>query len=587
MSIATMPSIVAALLSLAALLAVLRLLRQRHRPGRGRLIALLLAQPLLAALLYFALFPPLRPVAGDVLVVLTAGASSAKTPPGEPRIALPEAPAGADAEPMPDLATALRLHPEARRLHVVGAGLEARDIEAARALPITFAASAAPAGLVDLHAPVQVAAGNAFAVHGRIAGLPGATVELRDPAGQRTQLAATDAQGRFAVQGNARTEGLATFSLLVSDKAGSAREMLPLPLRIDTPPQSRVLALAGAPSPELKYLRRWAVDAGIALQTRISTGGGLMLGDPPVALNAANLGRYDAVLLDVRSLRALGGGELAALTAAVRDGLGLLLRIDEPLSPVDRARLRGWGYALDAGQSSEPAQLPGDATLPALTRRILRIDATDAAPLLRDARSRPLAAWRTLGRGRTAVLIFDDSFQLALGGHAPRHAELWSGLLAAVARARDATPLSPPASPLWPDERVALCGLDDGASVLAPGGEAVPLVVDSATGARRCAAFWPRSPGWHVLRQGGAQLPFAVLPADAGTTLRMQRRRDATLALAAQRIATPTSADALRRGPSWPWLAAWLALAALTWWLERRRAPASSTVAPVSPETNA
>ena len=37
-------------------------------------------------------------------------------------------------------------------------------------------------------------------------------------------------------------------------------------------------------------------------------------------------------------------------------------------------------------------------------------------------------------------------------------------------------------------------------------GETVPLVVDSTTGARRCAAFWPRSPGWHVLRQGDAMI---------------------------------------------------------------------------------
>ena len=195
MTIAPMPSIVAAVLALAALFAMLRLLRQRQHPPRTRLVALLLAQPLLAALLYFTLFPPLRPVAGDLLVVLTADASSVAAPQDVPRIALPEAPATADAEPMPDLATALRLHPEARRLHVVGAGLEARDIETARRLPITFAASAAPVGLADLHAPSQVAAGNAFAVHGRIVGLPGATVELRDPAGQRAQLAATDAQG--------------------------------------------------------------------------------------------------------------------------------------------------------------------------------------------------------------------------------------------------------------------------------------------------------------------------------------------------------------------------------------------------------
>ena len=587
MTIAPMPAIVAAVLALAALFAMLRLLRQRQHPPRTRLVTLLLAQPLLAALLYFTLFPPLRPVAGDLLVVLTADASSVAAPQDVPRIALPEAPATADAEPMPDLATALRLHPEARRLHVVGAGLEARDIETARRLPITFAASAAPVGLADLHAPSQVAAGNAFAVHGRIAGLPGATVELRDPAGQRAQLVTTDAQGRFVVQGKARSEGLATFSLIVSDKAGKTRDTLPLPLRIDAPPQPRVLALAGAPTPELKYLRRWAVDVGIHLHTRIGTGGGLTLGDAPLALDAASLRRFDAVLLDVRSLRALGGSELAALTAAVRDGLGLLLRIDEPLSPADRTRLRSWGYALDAGQSTEPAQLPGDAALPALTRRILRIDAADAATLLRDARDRPLASWRTLGRGRVAVLAFDDSFQLALGGYPSRHAGLWSDLVAAVARARDAAPLSPPTSLLWPGERTSLCGLDRGAVVLAPGGETVPLIVDPATGTRRCAAFWPRNSGWHVLRQGDAQLPFAVLPADAGAALRAQHRRDATLALAAQRVAAPAREIASRRGPAWPWLGAWLALATLTWWLERRRAPASAATSPVTSATTA
>ena len=66
MTIAPMPSIVAAVLALAALFAMLRLLRQRQHPPRTRLVALLLAQPLLAALLYFTLVPPRRPVASDL-----------------------------------------------------------------------------------------------------------------------------------------------------------------------------------------------------------------------------------------------------------------------------------------------------------------------------------------------------------------------------------------------------------------------------------------------------------------------------------------------------------------------------------------
>ncbi len=352
-------------------------------------------------------------------------------------------------------------------------------------------------------------------------------------------------------------------------------------MRVEAPPQPRVLVLAGAPSPEVKYLRRWATDAGIALQTRISTGGGLSLGDSPVALDAANLRRFDAVLLDVRRLRALGGGELAALNAAIRDGLGMVLRIDEPLQPADRTRLRGWGYALDVGPSTEPVQLPGDASLPALTRRVLRIDGDDAVPLLHDARDRPIATWRALGRGRVAVLTLDDGFQLVLGGHATRHAELWSDLLAAVSRTRDAAQPSPPPSPLWPGERASMCGLRDGARVLAADGTSVPLLIDPATGSRSCAAFWPRLAGWHVLRQGDTEMPFAVLPADAGAALRAQRRRDATFALTARQVVAPEAAGDARRGPSWPWLVAWLALAALAWWLERRR-PAAVPAATIA-----
>ena len=102
------------------------------------------------ALLYFALFPPAQPIAAGTLAVLTADAAAST--PGEQRIALPEAPANNGAQPMPDLATALRLHPGTRRLHVVGAGLEARDIEAARGIPALFSASPAPVGLVELQA---------------------------------------------------------------------------------------------------------------------------------------------------------------------------------------------------------------------------------------------------------------------------------------------------------------------------------------------------------------------------------------------------------------------------------------------------
>ncbi len=601
MNPAHLPLFTAALLALAAAVSMLRLLHWQSRrdpslpPRHGRLAALLLAQPLLAALLYLALFPPAKPTQAGTLTVLTAGApAQIAHANGDILVALPEAPAHAEAEAVPDLATALRRHPQARRLHVVGAGLEARDREAARGRALVFDAAPPPAGLVDLEWPAQIAAGNDFAVHGRLAGLSGAAVELLDPAGQRLQRAVPGDDGRFALQGAARAAGRATFSLRVVDASGATRETMPLPLRITAPAPPRLLVLAGAPGPELKYLRRWASDAGIALHTRIGTGAGLVLGDAPLRIDADTLRRFDALLLDERSLQSLGDGEMRALSDAVREGLGVLLRMTGPLSPADRARLRGWGFGVDAGAASETTRLrEGDATLaalrgpgsadaplsadepvpalPSLTRRALRIEAADAVPLLHDAQERPLAYWRAHGRGRIALVTLTDSFKLVLAGRGERHAGIWSEAIATVARG-DGASAPPMPWPLWEGERATLCDLADDAGIVAPDGARIALHPDPAGGARRCAAFWPAQPGWHLLRQGEAETPFAVLPAQAGAAWQAQRRREATLALAAQAPAdVPVQAGPPRRGPSWPWFLAWLLASASLWAFERRR----------------
>lgn len=583
---ATTPEVVtAALLALAALLACARLLHGHLRRDRGqpalhwKLPLLLAAQPLLAALLFFGLFPPARPVDAGVMTVHTAGASPDAVDAGTLRIALPEAPANIDAEPAPDLATALRRHPGVRGLRIVGSGLDARDRDAARSLPLRFQPASHPVGIIEVQAPTTVAPGNAFTISGRVAGVDAGTLELLDPAAHAIARTTASADGRFALQGVARSVGTVTFQLRLRDGKGRIRDSLPLPLQVIAPAAPRLLVLAGAPDPELKYLRRWALDAGVGLHTRISVGAGLVLGDAPLALDDASLRRFDAMLLDTRSLQALGDAELRALTGAIRNGLGVLLRLDAPLSPVVRTRLRGWGYAVDAGSRSAPVQLTavttettGETALPALSQTVVAVQAGDALPLLRDAQAQPLAWWRPLGRGRVGLVALADSHRLPLAGHAAVHARLWSGLLAGIARPTSAATLAPPAGPIWAGQRAVLCGIDQTAAVIAPDGSRTSLVIDPASGARRCAAFWPRMPGWHQLQARGLQTAFAVLPADAGQTWQAQRRSDATASLAAQAPPLPASrTSATQRGASWPWLAAWLALAVLVWWLERRR----------------
>lgn len=613
MSIDELPLILAGVLALAVLLAWTRvLLWQRaavaaQRAPSWRIATLIALQPLCAALLYFTLLPPTLPRGeAGTMVVATAGATPAlarTTAAADRVVAMPEAGDFAEAERFPDLASALRRHPGTRRLRVIGRGLDARDREAARGMTIAFEPSALPAGVVRIDPPARAAPGATFQVGGRAQGMARATVELLDPVGQRVDRARIDQGGGFVLRGSAREAGLATFTLRLRDAGGEVDEDVPVPLWTAEDPAPRLLVLAGAPGPELKFLRRWANDAGLESHVQVSVGGGLQLGDAPLPLNAATLDGFDMVVVDDRSWAALGAGQRAALGQAVRDGLGLLLRVTGPLPQSTRDQWRALGLDLSGGSDSAVVKLdagvvdedalralrgPGSrevpvagdlaqAAPPELSRRVLRSPSSRAAALLRDAGGAPLAYWNALGRGRVGAWALSDSYLLALAGRHDLHAQLWSETFSTLARPRAAA--APRfETPLRSNQRAIVCGVMDGAQVHSPDGSRTTLLIDPASGPAACAGFWPRQPGWHWLQRGDDRWPMHVAAPVPASAMHAAELREATLRLAAQGIGAAAGADArskatapARRGPPWPWFLAWLIAAAALWWLERRR----------------
>lgn len=599
---ASLPLLLAVLLALAVAMAWLRLVLWRQsapqdrRSSSTRFALLCLLQPMIALLLYFTLLPPRQSATTGTLVVMTAQADRVALPAtlqGQPRVALPEAPAGLDAERVPDLGTALRRHPEAHALHVVGTGLEARDRDAVGDRDLAFSAAPMPTGIVQL-APVDVVVpGATFAVTGRVHGVPQATVVLRDPAGQRIAATVVDRQGGFRLDGLARLPGPSSFRVEVLDATRKLMDAATVPVWTQATPAPRVWALAGAPNAEWKYLRRWATDAGIPLHLQVSLGGGLQLGDAPLPMTADTLRRFDLVLLDARSAAALGEGQRAALVAAMHDGLGVLVRTDGALAPGVQ-RLLGlslagngeaefqlprpapdddaWRARRGAGTADAPVDADAvPAGLPTLTRQALRTASPDAIPLLRTADGTATAWWRAEGRGRIGAWTPTDTYTLALAGHADTHATLWSQALGTLARS------SPDATLTALDDarvsqRVSPCGLADDARVTAPDGTVTRVQRDPATGATRCGGYWPRAAGWHHLATDKTTAPFFVRAKDDAPHLHAAAVREQTQRLASRsRTAAAASATEGPRGPAWPWFLGWLFAAGLLWWLERRR----------------
>jgi len=598
------PTTTAIVLALAAGLAIARLL-VRHfgadtaqRSHGARIVALLIAQPLCAALLFFALWPPTVPGRAGTLVVATAGAQRTQAATGDALVSLPEAPEWSEVERAPDLATALRRHPGTQRVRVIGAGLDARDLDAAASVIVEIAPQPLPRGVLELHPPERVAAGDEFKVSGLAGGMEGGAIELLDPARRRVDRATLSRDGRFALSATARGDGSAMFRIRLLDSRQRVVEEIDVPVQIETPAPTRVLVLAGAPNPEVKYLRRWLEDAGLPAQTQMTVGGGVQLGDAPVAINAATLARFDMAIIDERAWSSLGDAQRGALDAAVRDGLGLLVRVTGTLSANERARLRSLGFTVDGGRDSTTVKLVRDrlddaaerarfgpgtqdaprsheeppAEVPELTRRDAKLATIDGVPLLRDADGAMLAMWRAQGRGRVGVWLVTDTYRLVLGGRNDRHAQLWSDAVATLARARSHATFDIDAN-AWEGQRMALCGLNDGASVVAPGGGTHPLLRDPA--ANGCAAFWPLAAGWHRVRMGDREQAFYVRARDEAPGLHAQAVRETTLRLASSSPMATTDGSHAQAphhpGARWPWWLAWLIVSGALWWFERSR----------------
>jgi hypothetical protein len=568
------------------------------RPHAWRIASLILLQLISACLLYRTLLPP--PVASgvDALAVATAHTPRdvARTlTANEKLVALPEAPSIPGAERVPDIGTALRRHPATARLRVLGDGLPPRDRDQLHGMPLSFQPAPLPRGLVELSVPQRAYAGDDFLVRGRVQDARGGNAELFDPAGQRVDRQPLDAKGRFTLLGATRMPGLVDFNLRVNDAHGRRIEAATIPLAVDSPAATRVLVLAGAPDAELKYLRRWAVDSGVRMTAQIQLGGGVQLGDPPIAFNAATLKGFDAVILDERTWDGLGDARRRIVSDAVRNGLGLLVRATAPPSTAGQRTLASLGLQLaptsippifqlpvpENGEEFIAARLgPGshDAptaattvdTLPELTRPPLRIGTSETHAWLFDKQHRPLAAWHALGRGRVGAWLPMDTFQLVLVGREDLHAGMWSDAIANVARATVDTTLSVPHDARQ-GTRVVLCGVADDARVVPPDSHSSsPLLIDPATGPARCAGFWPTSVGWHSLHSGKSVTSFFVRSETELPGVAAQQLRDATAQLTLDTIGA-SAQKATIPGSRWPWFLAWLLVSVAVWWLERAR----------------
>ncbi|MFN5703957.1 MAG: hypothetical protein ACK46K_09160 [Gammaproteobacteria bacterium] len=568
-------SLLAGLFAIAVLISavLIQLSARRHpsRPWRG--ITLTVLSALSALMLYFTLIPPSRQAPAGERVVMTAHSDTVGNLPEGKRVALPEAPARKEVPRVPDLATLLRRSPDIGSLLIVGDGLTARDRESVTDHGIRVLPGAAPVGLVDFWMPESIVIGNRWQLRLRVSGIAGARIELRDPSGALVDAKAIDASGDAALSDIARAAGRVNYQLRVLDSTGKIRESFTVPVAVSQPPALKLLSRSGGPGPDLKALRRWALDAGLQLQSHIDLGPGMAVRTEDAAIHADTLAAQDMLIVDERAWQGFDAGQRRTIREAVGNGLGLLLRVTGPVSAQTTADFRQMGLRIEAAALTQSVQMKpdtGSAEWPTLTRQALGVSGADARSVLVGTQGEALAIWRAQGNGRVGVLLLSDSYRLALAGFGDAHSRIWSSLVSVLARPQSDAPPVRRSDLAWPHERVVFCQLQPDANIQSEG-EWQELLVETTGMNRGCAGFWPEATGWYTLNSGENRLPFYVHAPKEGEALRRTMIRTATLKLATRTPNTAMASQVPIPGSPWPWFIGWLVASGLLWWLERSR----------------
>ena len=539
----TMNQVCMLLLALAVLLGATRYLlaiwrsEKSLRPKIWRVFAILSLQLISAVLLYFTLFPPPTYTSAERLVILTANAGDYDKNIQGRVLALPEAKASAQIEAAPDLATALRSYPGVNHVQIIGAGLGPRDQDAARGVSIEFKPAALPKALVELSIPKNVSSGARWSVQGKVNDIKNARIELVDPGNVVVANTLVDKDGHFALSETARTSGLAMYQLRIQDERKNLLETIRLPLNIVQDKPLKILSLSGGPNPELKYLRRWAVDAGVELQSQINLSVGVQMSNATISITTASLRDVDLLLLDERVWSTMSRGSKQTVIEALRGGMGLLIRLTGPLNASDRNELRSLGFSVNDANIVQGVRLKLDGdkrNQPTLNRRPIRVNSSDAVSLLQDAANNPLALWRAEGRGRIGLIWLTDSYQLVLSGKADSHGQIWRDAISKLARTRNENAMHLRDPQVRINQRAVLCNISAKTYVQESDAGIAYLLPESDGINKNCAAFWSRTSGWHLAVSENAELPFYVRDAEEAPGLQANAIREATQLLTAR-----------------------------------------------------
>jgi hypothetical protein len=439
----------------------------------------------------------------------------------------PKHPLLARANIIDDAAQLASLRPELEHLHILGDGLSPSQWQTYLAinssakrqkLAISFSPSAPSLGPIDMSWQKQLAPGEFQEISGilQVAKDDGGKdyqLALIDPRQQVLEQLGLKAGETFKFKFASPQLGQWIYRLQVSESSnGPILADEPIAFEVSQQHAPALLIKQSAPSFETRQLKNWASRFGsrLTIVSQISQNNSIVqqlnLSDEPGQQQLADpflnatLDDYDLLIIDERALSTLPQEQLSLLYSAIYRGLGLLLIADgtslterHPLPWLNEFVIKPRENKYQSVPRWPNSELRQTINIPALELITPQVEV-----LVNDNEGQPLVAAASIGLGKVAISLINNTYQWQTAGQSSEYSHYWQSLLKQLTRGTRASAWirQNGTEIYYSHQAIELCALSNNDSVYLQMDAQISLTAVTFQADKRCVSHWSQRSGW-------------------------------------------------------------------------------------------
>ncbi len=325
---------------------------------------------------------------------------------------------------------------------IAGEGLSKSYFDLLQDKTLHYLAGEKPVGIIEVSLPSVAYPGQLSVIKGKLNARESTKLQLIDPAGRIDSLT-FDQPGEydFTFQLLPKQAGKILYTLKTI--TNSTKEIANIPLKISETRKLELLILQLAPSFEMRQLKNFLSGQGHGIQVRsqlsknnysyekINTGLKQI-----TSINDDVLKKYDLLIFENSTLEQLSLKEIEAMAKATKEGLGILLLMDQSENKNKQANLIIDIPLKKDDQDTIHLSFFGSSQKYILKKQRLNIDTEQDITSVMVNKDKVLSAYRHQGFGKVAMQLLNETYQLRLSGDSTVYSALWTDLISKSSRTK-------------------------------------------------------------------------------------------------------------------------------------------------------